>query len=143
MLSKYTKLNTPAQKPCKTCGTTDPSQFYETQASLYCKTHHKERYFQKGRQRLLIAKLQRGACADCRLAVTDLNHTVFDFDHLRDKKYQMSKMTSCSNESFESELVKCELVCSNCHRIRTKRRGVQWRTPGRPRSAVGNDEHLA
>ena len=121
------------RKSCKECGTNDPSQFYETQTSAYCKTHHKERYFLKGRQRLLIAKLSRGACVDCRLAVTDLNHAVFDFDHLRDKKYQMSKMTSCSDSTFQSELAKCELVCSNCHRLRTRRRGVQWRTPGRPR----------
>jgi len=46
-----------------------------------------------------------------------------DFDHLRDKKYNISNMV-CSDYgvALMEEIEKCELVCANCHRIRTQKR---------------------
>ena len=61
-------------------------------------------------------------CADC--GVTD--YRVLDFDHLRDKEFQIStKARIWSWERLQPEIEKCEVVCSNCHRIRTFERG-QW-----------------
>lgn len=129
------------QKPCKTCGTTDPTLFYFSQpASRYCKTHHKERYFAPGRARLLAAKLARVACADCGLVVTPENLDLFDFDHTTDtKRYNVSKMTTCSTAKFNEEIARCELVCSNDHRRRTahRRRGRQSTPPPLPQSEPG------
>lgn len=49
-----------------------------------------------------------------------------DFDHREGtvKKYNIGTMFAhhYSRELIESELVKCDLVCSNCHRIRTQKR---------------------
>lgn len=46
-----------------------------------------------------------------------------DFDHVRDKKEFAANMAcSRSMEKLLVELAKCELVCANCHRIRTRRR---------------------
>lgn len=47
-----------------------------------------------------------------------------DFDHLRDKVKNVSAMIYASRpwNEIEEEMSKCELVCANCHRIRTKRR---------------------
>lgn len=50
---------------------------------------------------------------------------VMDFDHIDDNKVDnvsvmVHKMTSL--EKIQLEIDKCELVCSNCHRIRTHQR---------------------
>jgi len=49
-----------------------------------------------------------------------------DFDHLpgEDKVKYISKMVarSWSLAKIDAEIAKCELVCANCHRIRTARR---------------------
>jgi len=116
---------------CKNCGTEDRTLFYETQGSRYCRMCHNQRYFAPGRERLFHAKLTRKACVDCHLAVTLENAVVFDWDHLADKKFNVGKMTSCSLSTFNAEIAKCELRCSNCHRLKTKQRG--WRG-GRPRA---------
>ncbi len=47
-----------------------------------------------------------------------------DFDHLRDKKSKKSAvglmaMQEHSMKVILEEIAKCEVVCSNCHRIRT------------------------
>lgn len=44
-----------------------------------------------------------------------------DFDHLRDKRFEISKVASreLSISTIEKEMAKCDIVCSNCHRIRT------------------------
>lgn len=120
-------------KSCKNCYTTNPQDFYETQASRYCRACFKAKYFVPGRSRLLAAKLNRGQCKDCGLKVTPENATMFDFDHLHDKKRTISTMTTAPNNKFEEELNKCDLVCANDHRLRTQARGKTWVTPGRPR----------
>lgn len=45
-----------------------------------------------------------------------------DFDHRRDKVTDVSKMlrSKFTNDEVMLELAKCELVCANCHRIRTR-----------------------
>jgi len=123
---------------CKTCDTTDPADFYATQSSHYCKVHHKEKYFAPGRARLLQAKLDRQQCTDCGLFVTEDNACMFDFDHLSDKTRNVSQMVTYSDARFETEIAKCELVCANCHRLRTSTRPRVHPTPGRPRRHILN-----
>jgi hypothetical protein len=69
-------------------------------------------------------KISRGTCADCDLQVTAENLVVFDFDH-RDptvKRFAISSMrSSVSFEALREEMSKCDLVCANCHRLRTKK----------------------
>lgn len=47
-----------------------------------------------------------------------------DFDHLRDKVDGVSAMAYAGRvwTEIEEEIGKCELVCANCHRTRTRRR---------------------
>ena len=42
-------------------------------------------------------------------------------------------MMTAPSKTFQEEISKCELCCSNCHRLRTKARGKTWLSPGRPR----------
>ena len=47
------------------------------------------------------------------------------FDHLRDKKANVGMMLHRTQnwEAIMAEIAKCEVVCANCHRVRTLRRG--------------------
>lgn len=46
-----------------------------------------------------------------------------DFDHISGKKlFQVAQGKSHRWEIVREEIDKCQLVCSNCHRIRTKQR---------------------
>ena len=46
---------------------------------------------------------------------------VLEFDHLRDKRWNISHMATGNFPwiTIESELVKCEVRCANCHRRKT------------------------
>ena len=121
-------------RTCKTCGTSAQEDFYETSAAHYCRPCFTTRYIETGRVRLFQAKMTRGRCVDCELMVTHENACVFDWDHLGEKRWNVSKMLSCSLSNFNAEIAKCDLVCANCHRIRTKKRGRRWAKGGRPRT---------
>lgn len=75
------------------------------------------------REIVIAEKLRRGLCIDCKLTVTLENYFVFAFDHLDPnlKKFQISNAASTSRsvEATVEEMAKCELVCHNCHMIRT------------------------
>jgi len=59
-------------------------------------------------------------CVDCGYA--DHPHAL-DWDHVvGEKKFELGQARTRSWEIIERELNKCEPVCANCHRIRTKRR---------------------
>lgn len=59
-------------------------------------------------------------CADCGVQYPPY---VMDFDHVRGEKVgDLSVMWSRSLETILTEIEKCDLVCSNCHRIRTYNR---------------------
>jgi len=63
----------------------------------------------------------RSCCVDC----GETNPLVLDFDHVRgEKKMNISDLSrsSYSIESIMDEIDKCEVRCSNCHRIATNER---------------------
>lgn len=70
-----------------------------------------------------IAALKEGkSCADCR---GQFPSVAMDFDHVQEGKIQtIARMRSASWAQVVEELAKCELVCANCHRIRTQARKV-------------------
>ena len=71
-------------------------------------------------------KMQRG-CADC-----GYNHSgiALQFDHMDgfDKKNTVSNLirSDYSWNVILEEIDKCEVVCANCHAIRTKERGQHY-----------------
>lgn len=93
--------------------------------------NNKEAYYlavKKYRQKLAewFEKLKgSGPCIDCEMSYPPY---VLDYDHVRGRKIlAVSEMLTrgFSKARILEEIAKCELVCSNCHRIRTHKR----RTP--------------
>lgn len=70
-----------------------------------------------------IDELKRKPCTDCGLT---FDPVCMDFDHLdgSEKSFNVSVSTArrFSREIIDAEIAKCELVCANCHRLRTKAR---------------------
>lgn len=65
--------------------------------------------------------LKRGRpCVDC---AHSYHPYVMDFDHRlgEGKEFKLSTMVNCgfSREKILKEIAKCDLVCANCHRMRT------------------------
>ena len=65
-------------------------------------------------------------CVDCGI---NYPYYVMDFDHVRGVKHAnvMELVSTLSKKKIDEEIAKCEIVCSNCHRIRTHMRKMAKR----------------
>ena len=67
--------------------------------------------------RLWLATKKSDPCMDCGEKFASV---AMDFDHVRGEKLtQISDMWSWGRDRVLEEIAKCELVCANCHRVRT------------------------
>jgi hypothetical protein len=57
-------------------------------------------------------------CTDCK---EQYHYSQMDFDHLDNKQHSIARLANseASIKTIKREIEKCELVCSNCHRLRT------------------------
>lgn len=71
------------------------------------------------RTQFLIDYFTEHPCVDC----GESDPVVLEFDHLGDKRFEIgSRLCSYSWQTVLDEIAKCEVVCANCHRVRTARR---------------------
>ena len=71
-------------------------------------------------RRTLVDSLKSEPCSDCR---NKFPPECMDFDHVRGQKaFNVSKAVWGNLDNLLAEIAKCDLVCANCHRIRTKKR---------------------
>lgn len=106
------KLNT-RRGDCKSCSTNRFKSYY-----LLNKRKHQQRCkeFRLKSREFVNGYLKERNCKDC--GNSDIR--VLEFDHLRDKKKDISTMLNGSSiATIKAEIEKCEVVCANCHRIRT------------------------
>ena len=107
------------------------------------------RAFNKVRAREFAALIEghrARPCMDCGIRFPS---ACMDFDHVRDKKsFTIAdlKNSGISMERMREEIAKCDVVCSNCHRIRTHLRRFescprnlgQWRNGRRAAIECGD-----
>lgn len=86
---------------------------------------HRGRSPEKARQRrermlAWLAELKAAPCVDCGGSFLPC---AMDFDHRdpAEKSFQISNAEGKSKERILAEIAKCDLVCANCHRVRTWR----------------------
>ncbi|HVI40498.1 MAG TPA: RNA ligase family protein [Anaerovoracaceae bacterium] len=78
-----------------------------------------ERRYKQRRHWLDSIKIASG-CVDCQL--TDPPECL-TFDHVRGpKKFNIGQSWNQGRQALQEEIAKCEVVCANCHAIRTKKR---------------------
>src|SRR5262245_14645960 len=94
----------------------------------YLAYHREYKRKQHVQFREFMDALKDEPCADCG---NRFPPECMDFDHVRGKKlfnigHSMTKKLSV----VLAEVEKCDLVCANCHRIRTKARGYKHARKG-------------
>lgn len=99
--------------------------------------HHQERRRLENRsnktrqiarnRNFLLELLVNSKCMDCGYS----NWIALDFDHRESdtKENEVSRMVNngVTLDRIKLEIAKCDIVCSNCHRIRTATRAGSWR----------------
>lgn len=74
---------------------------------------------QKAKAMELVEKLKDQPCADCG---DQFPRVAMDFDHVRGKKIMdlsRAARRGWGEAKILAEAAKCDVVCSNCHRVRT------------------------
>lgn len=73
---------------------------------------------------VLWSILCQSSCKDCH----EDDPIVLEFDHLSDKDFTISQRKHQKwNVKMRNEIIKCDVVCANCHRKRTAERNNSWR----------------
>lgn len=108
------------QSNCKICQNKRQRDWYENNKEKHKKNIIEYKKIIKGEIRgKVIEYLSNHPCVDC----GEGDIVVLEFDHLRDKKFEISKMISncCNWESILLEIEKCQVLCANCHRRKTSK----------------------
>ena len=93
--------------------------------------NHREVYLNRNRRkkeklRNIMREQKAKPCADCG---NEYLFYVMDFDHREgeEKMAHVSKLVQRMNlQRLLDEIAKCDVVCSNCHRVRTYQRGQRF-----------------
>lgn len=111
--------------PCKT-----KEEQLTRQRAWYARNKEKEvaRAIERNRERRQSNRVwldeikSNTPCMDCGISYPPC---VMDYDHINgNKKFNVSQgLRDYSRDTLLEEIAKCELVCANCHRIRTRDRG--------------------
>ncbi|OGM11668.1 hypothetical protein A2V80_02715 [Candidatus Woesebacteria bacterium RBG_16_39_8b] len=103
---------------CKECMKSRGRYYYrhnhDRQLALKLAINRKNYYLRRN----IMIKIKSQPCKDCSNLYP---YFVMDFDH-RDRKSKVdspARLRSYSFKKFMDEIKKCDIVCSNCHRIRT------------------------
>jgi len=136
-------------KVCKVCGIRKPYSEYHRNRNGYkgkckeCVSEKAHTYWNKNKERLQEQAKERNrrnseagkllvrtylddkVCVDCGIA----DWRVLEFDHVRGEKLGnvCEMMTGCL-EKLADEILKCDVICANCHKIRTANRLGSWRS---------------
>lgn len=74
----------------------------------------------KEQRAVMRAWLEQEKSKPCKDCGKSYPYYVMDFDHVRgEKRKNLGAVYIWKRETLEAEIAKCDLVCSNCHRIRT------------------------
>ena len=140
-------------KRCGTCGIEQPASAFHRRGRIRqsvcraCRREYDAEYHRRTRERRLEQKrryhadlvewhrsLKDAPCSDCG---GRFHHAAMTWDHRepRSKAFDVSTMIGRTHSTRQilGEIAKCDLVCANCHAVRTfRRRGVaqSGRAPG-------------
>ena len=110
-------------RKCKKCCVEKELGFFQTRKGCIGGRRPICRLCAKIVYREQINKLKDVPCADCG---GKFDPVVMDFDHVRGEKLfniSVGVGTGQGIRKILAEIEKCEVVCANCHRLRTEERG--------------------
>jgi len=111
-LEAFARKRSVRQSQCKECHRQYAKDHYRRNKALYLAKNEKARR----RKKEFLLQLKQQPCTDCGKTYP---HFVMEFDHLHSKWLPASQMRSHSWRKLREEIAKCEVVCANCHAVRT------------------------
>ncbi len=96
--------------------------WYERNKTIHCANVKEDKKRTKENDGPVIRKLKENPCTDCTLRFP---YYVMDWDHRPGETKSFNVSEALYNYGLErilAEIKKCDLLCSNCHRIRTHKR---------------------
>lgn len=116
------------QRWCKFCQAEANRRHYQNNKQIYMKRAlTRNALVNSENKQNLYAYLSSHPCVDC--GQTDVR--ILEFDHVRGNKSESISTLlqhSVPWQKVEAEIAKCEVRCTNCHRIKTSERGGFWRS---------------
>ena len=103
---------------CKTCTRKHQKSWYNSNTSKQInRVSSRNKLIRELNIKKLYDYLIQNPCVLC----GEKDPIVLEFDHLRDKKYNISDMFQkrLSWERIIEEIKKCQVLCSNCHKRKT------------------------
>lgn len=110
---------------CKQCKKEYWDKYYNLNKTEYLiKTNDKKIVKRENNRKNLRDIFINSSCKDC----GNKDIRVLEFDHLPEFEKSSNICDMVSNNSWsdiEKEIKKCEIVCANCHKIRTVERSIK------------------
>lgn len=110
------------QSHCRDCNKARSKEYYRKNPEIHKRNVviNKQKYASEIQSKI-IEYLNSHPCVDCGYS----NILALEFDHLYDKKIAISQAVSngWSWNNILLEIEKCEVRCSNCHKIKTATEG--------------------
>ncbi len=103
---------------CKSCLNQKGKEIFKEKLEYYIERNRKT----LEKHRRFLQDIKNVPCKDC---LESFHYCVMEFDHLPEfkKEFNISRVSQrIGREKLLNEIAKCEVVCSNCHRIRTYKR---------------------
>jgi hypothetical protein len=102
---------------CRPCRAAYKQEHYAANRDRYiANAQRRKQAVVAERARHLVDFFRQHPCVDC----GERDPIVLEFDHLRDKRFELSKGIRDRNwRDVLDEIAKCDVVCANCHRRRT------------------------
>lgn len=112
---------------CRSCSNLRSRKYYTENTDHHRRVVSKrKKIVRENNQEKFLSFIKEQKCTDC--GTTD--YRVFEFDHINDDKFANVSLllnTGYSWNIIQEEMNKCEIVCANCHRIRTFTRQRNYR----------------
>ncbi len=120
---------------CRDCKAAYQREWYARNGERHRAVTAANRAAQREKNKDIVRAAKNRPCADCGLRFPPY---VMDFDHVRGKKVENIALlkTYASSSALVAEIAKCDVVCANCHRVRThERRKAGASGKGDPKTA--------
>jgi 5-methylcytosine-specific restriction endonuclease McrA len=79
--------------------------------------------YKKASRDIVLAVIREAKLSPCTDCGDVFHYAAMDFDHVRGTKlFGIAQSSTRNLDEIRKEMEKCDLVCANCHRVRTYNR---------------------
>ncbi len=122
-VSEFNRKGSALQSKCKACQRAYHRLYYQRNRSCFIAKNRRNKNRQRKRLRIILLDIKRRPCQDCG---GTFHPWVMELDHREGtiKEAAVADLVSkgCTDARLLEEIGKCDVVCANCHRMRTYRR---------------------